>query len=287
MSPLPLGSGWVRGKSDQPVISRTILTVLGSTEAPLASSCVASLIITPSNVIAGMVSPREPSRGLRRIGVFNLSEQPPSGGSSRGTGRWYGSHINSCAQRHIRFWHDACKQIGRTVHMVPIGNSMASFHILVPTDFSNCSEAALQYAVKLARVREHGKVTLLHVEPGVVPLFDEQLGTLEPNRLMNRIKLLEAERALGTDMPIEDHLMYGDPPGKIVEAAKDLQADLIVMGTHGRTGLNRALVGSTAESVLRSAPCPVILVKSVSSSCAGNATDPGVSHPSPTPDGNG
>lgn len=145
---------------------------------------------------------------------------------------------------------------------------MDTFHILVPTDFSDCSETALRYAVRLARVRAPAKLTLVHVEPGVAPLYDEQLGTLEPNRLMNRMKLLACERAVNADMPIDDRVIYGDPTEEIAETARDMQADLIVMGTHGRTGLNRALVGSTAESVLRMAPCPVMLVKAQSRSSA-------------------
>ena len=137
---------------------------------------------------------------------------------------------------------------------------MDSYHILVPMDFSDCSHAALRYAVRLARVHT-ARLTLLHVDPGIVPLYDEQLGILEPSRLMRVVKLRAEEYAVRADVPIEESVIYGDPTKKIVEVAANSHSDLIVMGTHGRSGLSRVLMGSVAKSVLRNAPCPVLFVK--------------------------
>ena len=138
---------------------------------------------------------------------------------------------------------------------------MDTYQILVPTDFSANSQAALRYAVCLAHAREAATITLLYVDPGVVPLDDEQLGILEPNRLMAMMKLRIAERAVDVDVPVEERVVYGEPGAKIVEVALDSGVDLIVMGTQGRRGLPRVLMGSVAESVLRHAPCPVLFIK--------------------------
>jgi nucleotide-binding universal stress UspA family protein len=138
---------------------------------------------------------------------------------------------------------------------------MDNYKILIPVDASICSQSALRFAVSLARAQEMARMTLLFVDSGVVPLYDEQLGVLEPNRLMSMMKLRVAQRAVDADVPIEERVEYGEPAEKIVEVAIEIGANLIVMGTHGRTGLDRVLMGSVAQSVLRGAPCPVLLVK--------------------------
>jgi nucleotide-binding universal stress UspA family protein len=138
---------------------------------------------------------------------------------------------------------------------------MDIYRILVPTDFSPHSQVALRCAVSLAHAREAATITLLYVDPGVVPLYDERLGILEPNRMMAMMKLRIAERLVDVDVPVDERVVYGDPNEKIVEVACEHGADLIVMGTHGRSGLERVLMGSVAESVLRDAPCPVLFIK--------------------------
>ena len=68
------------------------------------------------------------------------------------------------------------------------------------------------------------------------------------------------------NVPVDHYLAHGDPASEILRLAQDAKADVIVMGTHGRTGLPRLLMGSVAEQVVRKAPCPVVTVKSPMSS---------------------
>lgn len=138
---------------------------------------------------------------------------------------------------------------------------MTQYKILVPIDFSDCSVAALDAAMSIAKSRD-ASVTLLHVDPGLIPFYDEELGILEPTRFFHHLKLLAAERAAQVDSPVQETVIYGEPVDVIVKTASEENVDLIVMGSHGRTGLDRTLMGSVAEGVLRRAPCPVMCVKS-------------------------
>lgn len=133
--------------------------------------------------------------------------------------------------------------------------------ILVPTDFSETAELALQAALSLGR-DHHAKLVLVAAPPPppptsevYVPLHGDD-GTTEA---MKR-QLAELARSI-TALPVETRMMIGSPGPAIVAAAEECQADLIVMGTHGRTGLSRLLMGSVAEYVLRHAPCPVLTIK--------------------------
>jgi universal stress protein A len=128
--------------------------------------------------------------------------------------------------------------------------------ILVPTDFSPCSLHALRYAEELTR-RFGAELTLLHVGD---PLSASDLpgaGELSGRREIDRALDLLRER----DYRVRGVLRRGNPSHEIVQAAAAERADLIVMGTHGRTGLKHALMGSVAEGVVRNAPCPVLTVR--------------------------
>jgi universal stress protein A len=133
--------------------------------------------------------------------------------------------------------------------------------ILVPIDFSETASQALDIARALAR--DHGaKLVLLNAPvppPPVheVPVPETEL-TLQVEEARNQLKGMAAQI---TDLPVETHVMMGDAGPAIVATAKERQADLIVMGTHGRSGLSRLLMGSVAEAVLRHAPCPVLTIK--------------------------
>lgn len=140
--------------------------------------------------------------------------------------------------------------------------------ILVPIDFSSQSEAALQYAVDLAK-RYGASLHLLHAYqvpsyalPGAYIVPDKN----EMARLVNGLKLqLEAAKrdALAEGATsVEATLLPGGAALTILDFARERAFDLIVMGTHGRTGLKHLLIGSTAESVVRTAPCPVFTVRS-------------------------
>jgi universal stress protein A len=143
--------------------------------------------------------------------------------------------------------------------------------ILVPVDFSPCSKAALQYAAQIAE-RLGATVEVLHVweppmylglGPGEVFLQvttdqGQSLSELVRTRAQKELDQLIAETQSGSSMNLSGRLEVGNIGDTIVEAAKGGQYDLIVMGTHGRRGFSRALMGSIAEKVVRHAPCPVI-----------------------------
>jgi nucleotide-binding universal stress UspA family protein len=135
-------------------------------------------------------------------------------------------------------------------------------NILFPTDFSEQSVAAFHLASALAR-DHRARMTVLHVrETPVVPFAE--FGAVPPDDVPPRTELLER---LGQFEPpdestnVDYFVADGWPAEEIVRAATDRGCDLIVMGTHGRTGLGRLLMGSVAEEVMRKAPCPVLTLK--------------------------
>ncbi len=135
--------------------------------------------------------------------------------------------------------------------------------ILVPVDFSGPSELALRYATAFA-AHFGGKIALVHViESGrVVGEFSESdTGMTEiPRRVEERLRML----ASGSGEPTlfdKVEVRAGRPSQKIGQAASELGSDLIVISTHGYTGLDYVLLGGTAERVIRYAPCPVLVVR--------------------------
>jgi nucleotide-binding universal stress UspA family protein len=141
--------------------------------------------------------------------------------------------------------------------------------ILLPTDFSECANYALSYATSLAR-SAGAKIICVHVIEPVVPTVG-YTGMTEPLPIADISEQLEdsAERELpkiaGCDecegLEVEDVIAHGDAASEIVRVAGERSVDLIVISSHGRTGLGRLFFGSTAESVVRHAPCPVLVVK--------------------------
>ncbi len=134
--------------------------------------------------------------------------------------------------------------------------------ILHPTDFSPGSEAALRVARSLAR--EHGsRLILQHVAACPVVVDGEVPAGFDVGSYRDALEAAR-ERIDGPDLkyPVETWFSRGSAPDEIVRVAKEVGCDLIVMGTHGRTGLARLLMGNTAESVAPEAHCPVIIVKS-------------------------
>jgi universal stress protein A len=131
--------------------------------------------------------------------------------------------------------------------------------VLCPTDFSPHAEAAFGLACSLAR--DYGaKLVVLHVVPPPV-VYGEGL-VLPPVALTEDLRRqLQQVRPAGAKPTVEHHLADGDAADEIVRQAKESKCDLIVMGTHGRTGLGRLVMGSIAEKVVCRAPCPVLTVK--------------------------
>jgi nucleotide-binding universal stress UspA family protein len=163
---------------------------------------------------------------------------------------------------------------------------MAFTHVLVPIDFSVSATHALRYALEEAALH-HATVTLLHVLPphtgtevyyitgapgvevGFDPVLEGRLGASIPPR-PTVVRQDHDEEALTQlrDLMLdafhgvwEVEVVAGHPAETIVRVAHERGADLIVMGTHGRTGLQHVLLGSVAEKVVRLAPCPVLTVK--------------------------
>jgi universal stress protein A len=131
--------------------------------------------------------------------------------------------------------------------------------ILVPIDFSDCSKKALAYAIPFAR-QFGAELNLLHVVepyPAVPEMAPFDAETTEDGRL----ELEALRKELGNAVSCSTLVRLGAPPTEITSAARDLDADLIVISTHGRKGLSRMFLGSTAEKVVRSAPCPVLIVR--------------------------
>jgi len=140
-------------------------------------------------------------------------------------------------------------------------------NILVPTDLSEGAEAALDYACELA-AKLDATIHLINVI-GIPVLGVPELGvalttTMIDSLIADNQKALDslaaskrAHARIGQTL-----LRTGDARDLINQAAKEIGADLIVMGTHGRRGVTRVLMGSVAETVVRSAPCPVLTVRS-------------------------
>jgi nucleotide-binding universal stress UspA family protein len=132
--------------------------------------------------------------------------------------------------------------------------------ILHPTDFSERSDWAFELACALAR--DHGsRLVIVHVAPSQVTVYGEMV-LATPSELTFKELKDRLLRLKGPDLVFVEHrLEEGDPAGEILRVVRDTHCDLIVMGTHGRRGLSRLLLGSVAEQVMRKAPCPVVTVK--------------------------
>jgi universal stress protein A len=143
---------------------------------------------------------------------------------------------------------------------------MPTQHFLVPIDFSTYADEALDYAIRLARTLK-ARLTVLHaMQP--VPMAGVDMGVTLPETYLQALeeevqRSMEAAlaRVTAAGLTGERIVLYGIPFQEIVETAKARQVDLIVMGTHGRTGLIHMLLGSVAEKVVRLAPCSVLVVR--------------------------
>jgi universal stress protein A len=148
----------------------------------------------------------------------------------------------------------------RTEFVVP---TLKLNSILVPIDFSKISQRALTYAVPLAK--EFGaKITLLHaIEPPPYPIELTYLPMGEgfPTEAVKKELDAFAKNMIEPELLKDVIVQVGIAFEVITNAARDFKADLIVITTHGRTGLKHVFMGSTAERVVRHAPCPVFVVR--------------------------
>lgn len=131
--------------------------------------------------------------------------------------------------------------------------------ILVPVDFSDCSSKALQYAVPFAK-QFGAALILLHVVepyPAVPEMAPYDVEIVQDGRAT----LEKLRKSIDEAVHVKTLLRTGAAHTEIAYAAEDLEVDLIIISTHGRRGLTRLMLGSTAEKVLRYAPCPVLIVR--------------------------
>jgi nucleotide-binding universal stress UspA family protein len=141
------------------------------------------------------------------------------------------------------------------------------YRIVVATDFSECAQEAWELARRIAAAPGSALV-LTHVLTEV-PLYGEGVFNIETARKVRDGARKWSEAALedwvgkarGAGLSARAALRTGVPHEEIVALAQDERADLIVIGTHGRGGINRALLGSVADRVVRLAPCPVLTVR--------------------------
>lgn len=138
--------------------------------------------------------------------------------------------------------------------------------ILVPYDFSQHSEHALDWAIGLAEKWQArlALIHVIHILPPVVDIAGDVYEHVEQAQLAAAQKHLEAvgtKKTHGTPVILGSHVRRGVPFQAICDEAAAHKADLIVMGSHGRTGLSHVFIGSVAERVIRHAPCPVLVTK--------------------------
>ncbi len=145
--------------------------------------------------------------------------------------------------------------------------------ILLPIDFSPTSRLALEWTMGLARTHR-ASVTLLHVQdlPDLTPLSPSMEALLPSYNFLNEVVSARHEEAKallgewikpyeGDGVPIDSKFCQGVPFDVILDVCQQGGHDLIVMGTHGRTGVGRFLLGSTTERVVRLSPVPVLTVR--------------------------
>ena len=136
-------------------------------------------------------------------------------------------------------------------------------NILCPVDFDANSPVALEFAGRVAQ-ESGGRIFLLHVVPWAVATApidaSEVLAELKQSATVRLRRL--AEETLDARVPVEVVVtVAGDAGAEIVRTAKEWKADIIVMATHGRKGLSHLILGSSAERVVREAPCPVLTLR--------------------------
>ena len=145
---------------------------------------------------------------------------------------------------------------------------MAHKIILVPTDFSTASDAVFPHAEALAK-QKSASLLILHVEEPPLAYGGGELyyGLPEPNS-ERILKMLEGVRPADQTVAFTHRLAMGDPAGEIVRIAGEEGAEMIVLGTHGRTGVTRLLMGSVAEAIVRRSPCPVLVYRETAAKLA-------------------
>ena len=140
-------------------------------------------------------------------------------------------------------------------------NVFGNQRIVVPIDFSEEADRALNFAMQIAGSADD--IQAVHVAPPLIVFEPSVYEILNDSERSERLKAAFATRyadAKYRGIPFE--VLFGDPGQKIANFAKEIKAGLIVMSSHGRTGLAHLLIGSVAERVVRLASCPVLILRS-------------------------
>jgi universal stress protein A len=155
-------------------------------------------------------------------------------------------------------------ELGPNESRLPSDTLFRLKRILVPVDFSDCSKKALAYAVPFAK-QFGSEIVLTHVVQPFIPAPEMSAGDttaiVAQMREGGKSELEKLRLSVTKDVKITTVLRIGHPAHEIVKAAAEADADLILLSTHGRTGLGRVFFGSVAEHVTRYARCPVLTVR--------------------------
>ncbi len=150
----------------------------------------------------------------------------------------------------------------------PLRAAIALKKVLVPIDFSDNSKKALLYAIPFARQFNASLVLVYIVEPTIYPsdFGFGQVGFPDVEKELHEKATAEMKELIAAYVPppvkAESVVGSGIPFVEITTFAKEAEVDLIIVATHGRTGVEHILFGSTAEKIIRKAPCPVLVVRS-------------------------
>lgn len=142
--------------------------------------------------------------------------------------------------------------------MKPIAESK----MVVPWDFSEMSEHALQVARSM--VNDTNQLQVIHIDTLVIPAGDPGsiYGVVSQDTQRDNLVKAFRERVAGTELAdVSFEVRFGDPGSEITKYARQVRADLLVISSHGRTGISRLLIGSVAERVVRLSPCPVLVLR--------------------------
>jgi nucleotide-binding universal stress UspA family protein len=168
-----------------------------------------------------------------------------------------------------------------------MADSSDTFNIVVGLDYSESSALALRYALSTAAARRRSHLHVVHVVQPTGPLPSRANGPVEPGPpdgidalrryVENALGERREQQASNETPPSETislHVRTESPAQAIVQLASDLTADMVVVGTHGRHGIARFLLGSVAEEVVRKAPCPVLVVRPTGAAAEGVVVEP-------------
>jgi nucleotide-binding universal stress UspA family protein len=139
---------------------------------------------------------------------------------------------------------------------------VAESKMVVPWDFSEMSEHALQVARSM--VNDTNQLQVIHIDTLVIPAGDPGsiYGVVSQDTQRDNLVKAFRERVAGTELAdVSFEVRFGDPGSEITKYASQVGADLLVISSHGRTGISRLLIGSVAERVVRLSPCPVLVLR--------------------------